>query len=465
MASTAIEDPEMIKERYDSETELMEKVEYLADMIRGSNHFVAFTGAGISTSAGIPDFRGPEGKWTREAKGLPPLSGVSVVDAYPTATHMTFVELYNRGVLKYVISQNCDGLHRRSGLPASAISELHGNCWVEICEDCGQQYFRDFKCTRFQRSGGAKNPADHFTGRFCACRGRLLNSTIDFGQSLPQRPLALAQMHSAKATLHLACGSSLRVNPACECPAITKQQGGKLVIVNLQRTPLTDMADMQIYASTDTVMTLLMERLSIPVPPFRLLRRIVIGKTDRSVYARGVDAHDPTLAVGHIRAVDWDGRGPKKIPDNAMGTVTHQFPAADVATQSLQPKLDFIGHYQEPPLDLAVDLSSTAAIDISLYFNPYDGSWCELSRKNVPDGVLQAPPDVAAAKIPDYGQSHQKYCIDMVMKHKGCDRKTAEATIATRVEASKKESLNASGQQRSPTRMSSVRKPFDRLAR
>merc|ERR1719161_3263158 len=111
-----------MEEQYDSDDVLEQKVARLADMVRSSKHFVAFTGAGISTSAGIPDFRGPEGKWTREARGLKPLAGVSVVDAFPTAAHMALVELHSRGVLKYLISQNCDGLHRRAGFPASAIS-------------------------------------------------------------------------------------------------------------------------------------------------------------------------------------------------------------------------------------------------------------------------------------------------------------------------------------------------------
>merc|ERR1719301_239066 len=105
MASTAHSDPEMAKERYDSPEELERKVDMLVGWIKASQHLIAFTGAGISTSAGIPDFRGPEGKWTREAKGLQPLKGrVSCVNAYPTPAHMALVELLNRGVLKYLIS-------------------------------------------------------------------------------------------------------------------------------------------------------------------------------------------------------------------------------------------------------------------------------------------------------------------------------------------------------------------------
>merc|ERR1719482_954517 len=177
----------MMEEHRDDPEALAAKVDRLAEMVRGSQHLVAFTGAGISTSAGIPDFRGPQGKWTREAQGLTPLRGVAVVSAFPTSTHMSLVELQRRGVLKYVISQNCDGLHRRSGLPASAISELHGNGNVEICEECGQQYFRDFRCDRLGKG------RDHFTGRLCRCGGRLLNSTIDFGQNLPVEPLEKAE--------------------------------------------------------------------------------------------------------------------------------------------------------------------------------------------------------------------------------------------------------------------------------
>jgi mono-ADP-ribosyltransferase sirtuin 6 len=93
------------------------KATQLAGLIRQSKHFIVFTGAGISTSAGIPDFRGPEGAWTLQAQGRQRTAAVtSTLQAIPTATHMALVELQNRGLLKYLISQNCDGLHRRSGI-------------------------------------------------------------------------------------------------------------------------------------------------------------------------------------------------------------------------------------------------------------------------------------------------------------------------------------------------------------
>merc|ERR1719410_2019828 len=169
------------------------KMQKLHEMMRESTHIVVFTGAGISTSAGIPDFRGPMGVWTRKAQGQAPIAGTSTVKALPTKTHMGIVELHRRGIVRYVISQNCDGLHRRSGLPASAISELHGNSNIEICETCGRRFFRDFKAVRQNKT------FDHFTGRFCPCNGRLLESTIDFGQSLPRMPLQKAVEESEKA--------------------------------------------------------------------------------------------------------------------------------------------------------------------------------------------------------------------------------------------------------------------------
>ena len=116
----------------------------LAELIRDSKHFIAFTGAGVSTSAGIADFRGPQGVWTLRAQGRDDeIESKDTLQAIPTPTHMALVELQDRGVLKYLVSQNCDGLHRRSGILPDRISELHGNSNKEWCRDgCGQEYIR-----------------------------------------------------------------------------------------------------------------------------------------------------------------------------------------------------------------------------------------------------------------------------------------------------------------------------------
>jgi len=446
MASTAHTDPEQMKEHYDPADVLTEKVERLAEMVRKSRHMVVFTGAGISTSAGIPDFRGPNGKWTRQAEGKKPVAGVETMKAFPTPTHMALVELHRRGVLKYVISQNCDGLHRRSGLSASAISELHGNGNIEICETCGQQYFRDFRCDRLGGKG-----TDHFTGRFCRCEGRLLNSTIDFGQDLPQRPLRRAREHSKKADLHLALGSSLTVSPANTMPEGTAKRGGKLVICNLQNTPLTELAAFQIYAKTDVVMQMLMEKLALPIPPFRLLRRVILGKEigaskSQEVYAKAVDVHDPTLEFGLMRAVDWDGRGVCDADQQDVKSIiamegAHRRPMAGMDGSAVNPVLHFIGHYREPALQLTADLSKAHAVDFQLAFDPYELSWEITSTEEVPEGGCAAPADADDACIPDYGQSHREYCVTKVMQRCSCDQQEAERMIDERFRNKREEAL------------------------
>ena len=131
------------KERFESSDEVDRKAQTLVNQIRKSKHFIAFTGAGVSTSAGIPDFRGPEGAWTLLKQGRQRTGkAVNTLQAIPTPTHMALVELQNRGILKYLVSQNCDGLHRRSGILPERIAELHGNSNREYCKDCGKEYIR-----------------------------------------------------------------------------------------------------------------------------------------------------------------------------------------------------------------------------------------------------------------------------------------------------------------------------------
>eukprot|EP00466_Bigelowiella_natans_P002424 jgi/Bigna1/56526/estExt_Genewise1Plus.C_1020019 len=238
--------------------------------------------------------------------------GKPVIKCCPTKTHMGLVELQRRGILKYLISQNCDGIHRRSGIPSHSISELHGNSNMEECEKCGQQYFRDFSCHRIKRS------RDHFTGRYCShkdCNGRLLEYTIDFGQNLPERPLEKAIENSKKADVHVVFGSSLTVSPACEMPLISKKKGAFFAICNLQKTPLTEEADLHIFAKTDVVMEKLMKELEHPIPKWTLNRHLKIslsplratsGRSEEAARTCGVtiegfdDVHTHTHTQTHI---------------------------------------------------------------------------------------------------------------------------------------------------------------------
>ena len=146
---------------------------------------------------------------------------------------MSFVKLMEAGLLKQIISQNIDGLHRKSGIPKSKLWELHGNTNLEWCKRCDKDYMRDY-----QVRTGTK---DHSTGRKCEnCGGMLYDSVINFGEDLKPAILNGGWEAGVNADLMLSLGSSLRVTPACDIPLEMVENGGKLVIVNLQKTPLND---------------------------------------------------------------------------------------------------------------------------------------------------------------------------------------------------------------------------------
>uniref|UniRef100_A0A8B9ECJ1 NAD-dependent protein deacylase sirtuin-6 n=1 Tax=Anser cygnoides TaxID=8845 RepID=A0A8B9ECJ1_ANSCY len=251
---------------FDPPEELERKVRELADLIRSSSNVVFHTGAGISTASGIPDFRGPNGVWTMEEKGLSPKFDTTFENARPSKTHMALLGLQRVGILKFLVSQNVDGLHVRSGFPRDKLAELHGNMFVEECVKCGKQYVRD----AVVGSMGLKP-----TGRLCsvtkarglrACRGKLRDTILDWEDSLPDRDLTLADEACRKADLSVTLGTSLQIKPSGNLPLITKKRGGKLVIVNLQATKHDKQADLRIHAYVDDVMTKLMKHLGLEVP-------------------------------------------------------------------------------------------------------------------------------------------------------------------------------------------------------
>jgi len=232
----------------------------LAQSVINSKHFVVYTGAGISTSAGISDFRGPDGVWTRQAKGLSGKVG-NWTTADPTLCHMAIVQLHKIGKLKCVISQNCDGLHIKSGIPPNQICELHGNTNVEACSKCGRVYYRGFPVR------DEPNP-ECTTGRTCVyCSTPLRYTTVAFKQSMPDLCLSKAISESQLSDLSLCMGTSMRVSPACELPLMGESNVGyKLVIINLQKTPYDDQCAIRIFARTDDVMRRLLEKLNISIP-------------------------------------------------------------------------------------------------------------------------------------------------------------------------------------------------------
>jgi len=266
------DDRDDVKEYEEGEEDLRNKVKSLAEKVKKSQHFVAFTGAGISTSAKIPDFRGPKGVWTMKQQGKEATMEITCEQAVPTTCHMALVELQNQNVLKYVVSQNVDGLHKRSGIKPEQISELHGNIYLEVCDDCGTEYLRPFSVT--EHSGDDVDCSKmsftemaHCTGRRCdACKGILRDTIINFGESLPSYILKRAKKNSKQCDLMLILGSSLTVSPANQLPLYATE----MVIVNMQKTEYDSKAALRIFAKTDTVMQMLMEELGYKIPSFTL---------------------------------------------------------------------------------------------------------------------------------------------------------------------------------------------------
>ena len=212
---------ESVEEYFDGRSELENSARLLADQIRKSEHFVVYTGAGISTSAQIPDYRGPNGVWTLKAKGQMPKMKISLEAATPTYAHMALVALHQAGMLKYLVSTNCDGLHRRSGIPENAISEVHGNIYREYCEDCGAEYIRPFDVRSKKRQF---IQTERKTGRMCekrSCSGYLRDNIINFGEYLPAEELGRAEQNSIDADVTLVLGTSMLVEPSCSLPSLS----------------------------------------------------------------------------------------------------------------------------------------------------------------------------------------------------------------------------------------------------
>ncbi|MPC31547.1 NAD-dependent protein deacetylase Sirt6 [Portunus trituberculatus] len=256
-----------LPEKFDTEEEVERKVQILAGWMRNSKHTVVHTGAGISTAAGIPDFRGPNGVWTLEKEGLKPDVNISWDDARPTLTHMAIVSLEQRGYVQYVVTQNIDGLHLRSGLQRQKLAELHGDMFVDKCNLCQRQFVRSSAATTVgQKSEGKACPGKRGNGR--RCRGKLHDNILDWEDGLPDADLDLAISHSCVADLSLCLGTTLQIVPSGNIPVDTKKRGGKLVICNLQPTKQDRHADLIINTYVDTLMKRLLELLHIPLLPY-----------------------------------------------------------------------------------------------------------------------------------------------------------------------------------------------------
>jgi NAD-dependent protein deacetylase/lipoamidase len=227
-------------------------LEQFAAKIRASNEIVVFTGAGISTESGIPDFRSPGGLWTRyrpvtyqeyiaseesrvEAWKRRLETYESTKSAKPNIGHYFVNSLNFKEKLIGLITQNVDGLHSEAGLPADKMVELHGSNRKVICLSCGKEFDPD---------AIIRTLMENFSSPKCdTCGGILKSATVSFGQAMPQEAMRKAEEWTEQAEVFVVMGSSLQVQPAASFPLIAKRNGALLAIINRESGPLDEIAD------------------------------------------------------------------------------------------------------------------------------------------------------------------------------------------------------------------------------
>ena len=233
--------------------DLQTGVERLAELIERANTIVPFTGAGISTECGIPDFRSPGGLWTKHSP-IPFdqfLSSQEARDetwrrrfamdevlsaATPGRGHRALASLYRMGKIPGVVTQNIDNLHQASGIAPADVCELHGNTSYAACLECNKRYELKWVKDSFDQSGHAPECVN--------CDGYIKTATVAFGQSMPVAAMRQAEQLTMSADLYLAIGSSLVVWPAAGFPVMAKRNGASLVIINREPTDFDDIADL-----------------------------------------------------------------------------------------------------------------------------------------------------------------------------------------------------------------------------
>ena len=244
-------------------TDLETGIDRLRALIDDARAVLPFTGAGISTECGIPDFRSPGGFWTRN-KPIPFDEFLASRDlrseswrrrfamqdsfggARPGRGHRALASLYKAGKTPAVVTQNIDNLHQVSGFAAGDVVELHGNTSYATCLDCGIRYELETVRARFDVNGG--HAPD------CDCGGFIKTATVSFGQAMPGEAMRRAEELTRSCDLFLAVGSSLVVWPAAGFPLMAKRNGAALAIVNREPTEFDDMADLVVRQDIGNVL-------------------------------------------------------------------------------------------------------------------------------------------------------------------------------------------------------------------
>ena len=235
----------------------------LKDLIFDSQRTVIFTGAGISTESGIPDFRSPGGIWTknqpiyfqdfmasedarRETWRRKIETDKVMLQAKPNKGHLAIAKLMHTNKVSHLITQNIDGLHQMGGAPAERVIELHGNATYAACVSCAERFELEPIKQAFAAEG---------TLPVCDCGGPVKTATISFGQQMREEPMRRANEAANACDLFIAIGSSLVVYPAAGFPLLAKQAGARLVIVNRDPTDQDQFADLVINAEIGSTLS------------------------------------------------------------------------------------------------------------------------------------------------------------------------------------------------------------------
>ena len=236
----------------------------LGDMVDEASAIVPFTGAGISTECGIPDFRSPGGIWTKnrpipfdeflasqEARNESWRRRFAMQDQFgdarPGRGHRALASLYRAGKVPAVVTQNIDNLHQASGIAPEHVVELHGNTTYALCLDCSERYELPWVRGRMDAANGCAPDCP-------SCGGFIKTATISFGQAMPDAAMRRAQDLAQSCDLFLAIGSSLVVWPAAGFPLMAKRHGARLIIINREPTEFDDIADLVVHHDIGTVL-------------------------------------------------------------------------------------------------------------------------------------------------------------------------------------------------------------------
>jgi NAD-dependent deacetylase len=251
----------------------LEETEKLAQLILQSRKVVVFTGAGISTESGIPDFRSPGGIWSRydpedftiqkflsgpaARKTIWKMSieGGLLAEAKPNLAHCAIAELYQLGKLDCVITQNIDNLHQKAGVPGDRVFELHGNMEQVVCLSCHRRFPMPEVLRKMQEGVEVPDCPE--------CQGILKPDAVFFGEALPQETLREAIRRAQECDLLIVIGSTLVIYPAAYIPTYAREAGAKLAIINLTPTPFDHYAELVVRGKAGDIMSKMMERVRL----------------------------------------------------------------------------------------------------------------------------------------------------------------------------------------------------------